>query len=76
MQYEEWLKTHASIEDAAKVAHDTMRMLEKALNRRVAVENEMWNCICGKHELPDKNKLKEWAIKLGVPEENTSKGGV
>lgn len=39
------------------------------LNRRAAVEQELWNAANGKSPLPDREKLREWALKLGVPEE-------
>ena len=39
------------------------------LNRRAKVEAEMWECIAGKRAMPDKNTLRDWAIRLGVPEE-------
>lgn len=39
------------------------------LNRRAAVEQEMWNCVNGKSPMPDSAKLREWALRLGVPKE-------
>ena len=40
-----------------------------SLKDRVKVEQEMWNCVSGKQEMPDKEKLTEWAVTLGVPKE-------
>lgn len=37
------------------------------LNRRVTVENYLWACHAGKKLLPDRDKCRELAIKLGVP---------
>lgn len=37
------------------------------LNRRAAVEQEMWHCVNGKQPMPDKEMLREWALRLGVP---------
>ena len=39
------------------------------INRRAAVEQEMWNCVHGKSLMPDADKLREWALRLGVPDE-------
>ena len=39
------------------------------LNRRAAVEQEMFNCINGKRMMPDKDVLKDWALRLGIPDE-------
>jgi hypothetical protein len=39
------------------------------LNRRAAVEQQLWDCWHGKRPLPDKAQCAEWARKLGVPEE-------
>jgi len=41
----------------------------KSLSARVKVENQIWNTIAGNLPMPDKDKLKEWAFLLGVPEE-------
>ena len=38
------------------------------LNKRAAVEQEMWHCINGKAPMPDKEKLRDWALRLGVPD--------
>ncbi len=39
------------------------------LNRRAAVEQEIWHCVTGKQPMPDKEKLRDWALRLGVPTE-------
>lgn len=39
------------------------------LNRRAAVEQQLWDCWHGKRPLPDKEQCAEWARKLGVPDE-------
>ena len=40
----------------------------KSLQRRVAVERYLWDAVAGAKPLPDKEKCRELAIKLGVPE--------
>jgi transcriptional regulator with XRE-family HTH domain len=42
----------------------------KSLSARVKVENQIANILAGNFPLPDKEKLKEWAILLGVPEDD------
>lgn len=39
----------------------------ESLNERVEVENELWKMARGKKPLPDKDKCRELAFKLGVP---------
>ena len=39
----------------------------KELNDKAAVEQQMWWAIGGTRPMPDKEKLREWALKLGVP---------
>lgn len=39
------------------------------LINRAKVEAEMWECLAGKRDMPNENKLREWVIRLGVPEE-------
>jgi len=41
----------------------------KSLTARVKVENEIANILAGQLPMPDAAKLKEWAVRLGVPEE-------
>jgi hypothetical protein len=38
------------------------------LNRRAKIEQELFDCAVGKAPLPDKEKCKEWALRLGKPE--------
>ncbi len=47
----------------------TFRDHAAGLNRRAAVEQEMWHCVNGKQPMPDKEKLRDWALRLGVPDE-------
>lgn len=39
------------------------------LNQRAKVEAELFECVSDKRPMPDKNQLREWAVRLGVPEE-------
>jgi hypothetical protein len=39
------------------------------LNRRAKVEQELWNVVNGKAPLPDQEKCRDWALRLGVPDE-------
>ena len=45
------------------------------LNRRAAVEQEIWHAANGKTPMPDREKLKQWALQLGVPEEFSKRVG-
>lgn len=47
----------------------TVEMFGKSLNTRAAVEQEMWNIVKGKAPLPDVEKCRDWARRLGIPEE-------
>lgn len=38
-----------------------------SLNRRVAVEQELFDCASGKRPLPDAAKCRELALRLGTP---------
>lgn len=42
----------------------------KSLQKRVAVERYLYNCVEGKNPLPDKDKCRELANKLGMPPED------
>jgi len=44
------------------------------LNRRAKVESELFECATGKRPMPDKAQLKEWAMRLGVPESFQRRG--
>ena len=41
----------------------------KDLNRRATVEQQILDCIGGLAPMPDKEKLQEWVVELGIPEE-------
>jgi len=41
----------------------------KSLNVRVKVENELWQVALGTTELPTREKCREWAQRLGIPED-------
>ena len=45
-----------------------MKDYEKSLNQRASVENELIQMAGGKAPLPDAQKCREMAAKLGVPE--------
>lgn len=45
------------------------------LNRRVEVEQILFNCAAGKQDLPDKDQCRELALRLGVPDEITAHQG-
>ena len=44
------------------------RYYPKELNRRAAVEQELWDCYRGKNPLPDKAQCRDWALRLGIPD--------
>lgn len=44
------------------------RNYPKELNRRVEVENELLMAASGKAPLPDREKCRELAMRLGVPD--------
>lgn len=46
----------------------------KELNRRASVESFLIGCAQGKNTLPDADKCRELAIKLGVPDAYRTKG--
>lgn len=46
-----------------------MREYEKSLNVRANVEQELFNVANGSAPLPDAEQCREWAMKLGVPNE-------
>lgn len=41
----------------------------KALNARVKVENELWQVAIGAAELPTREQCRDWAQRLGIPED-------
>lgn len=46
-----------------------MRDYEKSLNRRAEVEEALWAAARGKTPLPDAEQCRQWALRLGVPDE-------
>ena len=44
-----------------------MREYEQGLNRRAEVEQKLW-LAAGGGPLPDREKCRGWALRLGVPE--------
>ncbi len=44
-------------------------MWDASLNRRATVENWMFEAAAGKRPMPTPAELREWANKLGVPDE-------
>ena len=49
-----------------------MSEYEKSLNRRSVVEGYLFRVASGSEPLPDRDKCRELAIKLGVPESWTN----
>lgn len=41
----------------------------KSLSRRVEIENEMFRAVAGDRPMPTRQELREWALRLGVPDE-------
>lgn len=48
---------------------ETLLIYAKALGSRVKVENELWQISIGAAPLPTKEKCREWAQRLGIPED-------
>lgn len=46
-----------------------MRAYEVSLNRRAEVEQDLFNVANGKRPLPDAEQCRQWATRLGVPDE-------
>ena len=46
------------------------KLLTQEINRRVPVEQYLLDCANGKRELPDRDKCRELAQKLGVADED------
>lgn len=40
-----------------------------SLNRRAQIEQLMFDAACGKRAMPTPAELREWALKLGTPDE-------
>lgn len=49
--------------------HRWLRDYEKSLNRRAQVEQELFDVANGKRPLPDRDKCRELALRLGVPDD-------
>jgi hypothetical protein len=43
------------------------RMINARISRGVKIEVEMFDCVAGKAPMPDKDKLRDWALRLGTP---------
>lgn len=46
-------------------------ILLRSLNKRVKVEEALWECAAGKRPFPDRQQLIHWAQELGFPKELT-----
>ncbi|MBI2770345.1 MAG: hypothetical protein HYX47_12035 [Burkholderiales bacterium] len=40
-----------------------------SLNRRASVEQWMFDAVCGRRPMPTPEELRQWALKLGTPED-------
>ena len=69
MTYEQWRITYQSDSQAARAAFKAMRQLEKSLNERAKVEQELWDAHHNKGASVDAEQLRDWALRLGVPAE-------
>lgn len=45
-----------------------LRHAGRMLNRRVEVEQELFDCAHGKRPLPDAAQCRQWALRLGTPD--------
>lgn len=50
-----------------------LELYAKSLNARVKVEDELWKVAIGDAPLPTKEKCREWAQRLGIPEDMLAK---
>jgi hypothetical protein len=50
-----------------------LELYAKSLNARVKVENELWQVVIGAAELPTREKCREWAQRLGIPDDVLAK---
>ena len=50
----------------------TLKWVDGFLNRRVEVERELWLVFYGKRPVPTREECREWALKLGVPDNSNS----
>ena len=56
-------------ESRIQVLEEALELCRKMLIKRVKVEEELWLVVVGKSELPDKEKCRDWAQRLGIPDE-------
>lgn len=52
---------------------ESLLIYAKALGSRVKVENELWQISIGAAPLPDGQQCREWAQRLGIPEDMRTK---
>lgn len=50
-----------------------LELYAKSLSARVKVENELWQVSIGAAPLPTIEKCREWAQRLGIPEDTLAK---
>lgn len=55
---------------------ETVDLLSKALNRRVAVEAELWNVAAAKLPPLTPDRCRALALELGVPEDFSKRAGL
>jgi DNA repair exonuclease SbcCD ATPase subunit len=69
-----WERIEARIAELAAIhgapkdrAADLDKLLTQILNRRVTIEQRMFDAASGKRPLPTAEELRKWAIELGTP---------
>lgn len=50
-------------------------LLTQILNRRVTIEQRMFDAAAGKRQMPDAAELRDWAIELGTPAARVAQEG-
>ena len=50
-------------------------LLTQILNRRVTIEQRMFDAAAGKRPMPDAAELRDWAIELGTPAAQVTQEG-
>lgn len=53
----------------ALLRHRWQRAYELSLNERARVEQELLDAANGKAPLPGREQCRQWAVRLGVPQE-------
>jgi hypothetical protein len=48
-------------------ASDLDNLLTQIINRRVTIEQRMFDAAAGKRPMPTPDELREWAVYLGTP---------